>query len=164
MLDEEFPHVFWYSSADTRCMRRERFFFFDIVPSCSFQTFLIATRICIWTYCTWYRMVPFCTSFKTCIYVSHRLKIESLLLPIFLCCIFYHWCPNIECSRPWSSRKLRHHGRELLVEMGLWGGQGSMSATTLYVLNTVTKVIYHTSLLIDCVILLLVSRCTTPGT
>ena len=32
------------------------------------------------------------------------------------------------------------------------------------VLNTVTKVIYHTSLLIDCVILLLVSRCTTPGT
>ena len=31
-------------------------------------------------------------------------------------------------------------------------------------LNTVTKVIYHTSLLIDCVILLLVSRCTTPGT
>ena len=31
-------------------------------------------------------------------------------------------------------------------------------------LNTVTKVIYHTSLLIDCVILLLLSRCTTPGT
>ena len=34
----------------------------------------------------------------------------------------------------------------------------------LFLLNTVTKVIYHTSLLIDCVILLLVSRCTTPGT
>ena len=33
-----------------------------------------------------------------------------------------------------------------------------------HLLNTVTKVIYHTSLLIDCVILLLVSRCTTPGT
>ena len=31
-------------------------------------------------------------------------------------------------------------------------------------LNTVTKFMYHTSLLIDCVILLLVSRCTTPST
>ena len=69
VLDEEFPCVFWYSSTDTRCMRREHFFFFDIVPSYSFLTFLLATRICIWTYCTWYRMVPFHTSF-----VSHQLK------------------------------------------------------------------------------------------
>ena len=40
----------------------------------------------------------------------------------------------------------------------------AVPSATPILLNTVTNVMYHTSLLIDCVILLLVSRCTTPGT